>query len=280
VSVVIPARNAARTLAEQLRALCEQDYAGAWDVVVADNGSTDGTADVARRWETKLPLHVVDASAMLGAGFARNRGWQSARGDLITFCDADDVAAPSWLSRLVAVAAGVDLAGGRYEFRRLNASRRPPWWDGTSLPLGFGFLPFMVGGNFAAWRDVLATLGGFNESYRELQDVELSWRAQCAGFRVRFAPDAVVHCRYRTRFQDVARQTYRLAFQQPHLYRDFRARGMPRRQPVRFFRNAASLLIDVPACLTSRDFRWGWMRRAAEQCGRVAGSVRYGVLYL
>ena len=280
VSVVIPARNAARTLDEQLQALREQDYAGSWDVVVADNGSTDGTADVARARASALRLRIVDASAMRGAAYARNCGWRSATGDLIAFCDADDVAAPGWLSGLVAAAASADLAGGPYEFQRLNASRRPPWWDGKSLPRGHGFLPFMVGGNIAAWREALTTLGGFDETYRELQDVELSWRAQCMGLRLRFAPDAVVHCRYRTRFGDVAVQHYRQAVQQAHLYRDFRSHGMPRTKTSRFFRVVGSLLIDVPRCATSRDFRWGWMRRASDQLGRVAGSVRYRVLYL
>jgi GT2 family glycosyltransferase len=235
---------------------------------------------VARGWESRLSLCVIDASAKRGAAFARNCGWRAASGDLIAFCDADDVVAPNWLSSLVEAAASADLAGGPYEFGRLNASRRQPWWDGKSLPLGFGYLPFMVGGNLAAWRPALVALGGFNETYLELQDVELSWRAQRAGLRVRFAPAAVVHCRYRTRFGAVAKQAYRISFQQAHLYRDFRAHGMPRRKTLRFFRVVASLMIDLPACATSKDFRWGWMRRASEQFGRVAGSVRYRVLYL
>src|SRR5204862_175427 len=75
VSVLIPVRNAARLLPDQLNALAAQDYDGPWEVVVADNGSSDGSASVARRLAGRLPsLRVVDASGRRGAGPARNAG--------------------------------------------------------------------------------------------------------------------------------------------------------------------------------------------------------------
>jgi glycosyltransferase involved in cell wall biosynthesis len=280
VSVVVPARNAVGTLAEQLAALRQQDYAGAWDVVVADNGSTDGTADLARRWAATLPLRVVDASAQRGASFARNRGWRSASGDLIAFCDADDVVAPHWLGGLVDAARRADLVGGPYEFRRLNAAAGGSWWNGESLPVGLHFLPFIVGGNFAVWTDVLAALGGFNEAYARQEDVELSWRAQCASLRLGFASDAVVHCRYRRGLLSVARQGYHDGFTEPHLYRDFRAAGMPPATAWRFPRLVGKLVMAAPGSLTSRTRRALWIRNACLQLGRLAGSVRYRVLYL
>ena len=123
VSVVMPARNARPTLEAQLEALRAQDYAGPWELVVADNGSTDGTAGLTRRWAGTLPVRVVDAASSRGASFARNRGWRSARGDLIAFCDADDVVDSRWLSRLAKAAEEADLVGGPYEFGRLNDNR-------------------------------------------------------------------------------------------------------------------------------------------------------------
>jgi glycosyltransferase involved in cell wall biosynthesis len=280
VSVVIPARNARRTLGAQLEALRAQDYAGPWELVVADNGSTDGTADLASAWAHTLPLRVVDASLRRGASFARNRGWRSALGDLMAFCDADDVVSSGWLSRLTEAAEEADLVGGPYEFRRLNAIQGQPWWDGASLPVGLNFLPFMVGGNLAVWADVLTALGGFNEAYPEEQDVELSWRAQLSSLRLGFAPDAVVHCRYRTRWADNALHAYRIGYQQPHLYRDFRVHGLPRSRPWRFPLLVGSLLTRAPAVAMTPARRNGWVRRAFEQLGRLAGCARYRVLYL
>jgi cellulose synthase/poly-beta-1,6-N-acetylglucosamine synthase-like glycosyltransferase len=76
VSVVIPARNAAWCLTEQLRALAAQDFDGTWEVVVSDNGSTDGTVALVRDLAASfpVPLRVVDASRRPGPAHARNEG--------------------------------------------------------------------------------------------------------------------------------------------------------------------------------------------------------------
>src|SRR4051812_28957961 len=95
VSVVIPARNAARLLPLQLAALAKQTYAGTWEVVVADHRSADGTARVASEWAARLPcLRVVSVGRRGGANVARNEGARAARGEVLAFCDADDVASP------------------------------------------------------------------------------------------------------------------------------------------------------------------------------------------
>src|SRR5436190_10421104 len=121
VSVVIPVRNAARLLADQLYALAAQDYDGHWEVVVADNGSSDGSAAVARRLARRLPsLRVVDASGRRGVGPARNAGAAAAGGDLLAFCDADNVADRGWLGEIVRAATSADLVVGATIVDRVN----------------------------------------------------------------------------------------------------------------------------------------------------------------
>ena len=67
ISVIIPCLNAAGTLVEQLEALFGQDYSGEWELLVADNGSSDGTAELVESYRSKLPrLRFVDASARRG----------------------------------------------------------------------------------------------------------------------------------------------------------------------------------------------------------------------
>jgi GT2 family glycosyltransferase len=146
--------------------------------------------------------------------------------------------------------------------------------------VGLSFLPFIVGGNLAAWTDVLGALGGFNEAYPRQQDVELSWRAQRSALRLAFAPDAVVHCRERTGVRDIAVQAYRNGRAEPQLYRDFRGSGMPRAKLRRFPLLVGALVVRAPACLTSPARRLGWIRVACAQLGRLTGSVRYRVVYL
>jgi glycosyltransferase involved in cell wall biosynthesis len=75
MSVVIPVRNAAATLRDQLQALGRQTYCAPWEIVLSDNGSTDDTVLKARESAPAgIDLRVIDASARPGSSFARNRG--------------------------------------------------------------------------------------------------------------------------------------------------------------------------------------------------------------
>src|SRR2546429_2289116 len=96
LSVVIPARDAADTLGEQLRALAQQTYRGEWEVIVVVNASIDGTRAIAERAAAVLPLRVVDLMTP-GTNVARNAGAMAATGEFLLFVDADDVVAPQWL---------------------------------------------------------------------------------------------------------------------------------------------------------------------------------------
>ncbi len=117
VSVVVPAYNAAAFIAEALRSVLEQDYRPI-DVIVADDGSSDGTRDIARSFGP--PVRVI-AQAHGGIGAARNNAIASARGELLAFIDADDLWTPGKLSRQVSLLtedASLDMVFGQVvEFR-------------------------------------------------------------------------------------------------------------------------------------------------------------------
>src|SRR6266545_10527 len=101
LSVVVPCFNSAKTIAIQLEALANQTWSEPWEVIVADNGSTDSSVAIAESYKKRLPhLRIVDASDRRGAGHARNVGAAAAAGDLLAFCDADDEVAPGWLSAM------------------------------------------------------------------------------------------------------------------------------------------------------------------------------------
>ena len=114
--------NAASTLPEQLDALVAQSYSGAWEVVLADNGSTDGADTLGLAWADRLPaLSVIDVPATRGASYARNVGAREAKGDFLLFCDADDVATSGWVEAMAEAAVHADLAGGRLDDVELNS---------------------------------------------------------------------------------------------------------------------------------------------------------------
>lgn len=211
VSVVVPARDAAATLGGQLAALARQDVDFGWEVLVCDNGSSDGTLAVARGWKDALPgLRIIDASGRRGAAAARNAGAAAAAGGLLLFCDADDEVADGWLAAMAEALADAEAVAGARRYDRLNAEPFGPddWTDPLfTVPYAPG-LPAASSNNLGVRRAVFDELGGFDETLRTGEDVDLCWRVQLAGYRLAGEPRAVVDVRRRTGLVAVLRQFY------------------------------------------------------------------------
>lgn len=209
VSIVIPALNAATTLAEQLAALAPQLEGADAEVIVADNGSTDATRNVAREWTDRIPhLRIVDASARPGAAAARNAGVTHATGKALLFCDADDVVTPGWYAALSAALEHHAVVAGALDFGALNARS-----GGMGAPAGFPlvYLPGFRGagsGNLAVRADAFVEVGGFDESLRVGEDIDLVVRLQLAGHAVYPCDQAVVHVRLRGGIISAYRHAY------------------------------------------------------------------------
>lgn len=285
VSVVIPSRNAAATVEATLEALSRQTYAGPWELVVADNGSSDDTRCRVAAWTGRLPqLRLVEARERQGTSYARNTGARACRGEILLFCDADDIADPNWIARMVAALQRHDCVGGRTERRRLNdevalAARPVKAKDG--LLDSFAFMPYAQMANCGMWREVWERHGGFDEVYRYGgDDAEFFWRVQLAGGTVGFAPDAVIHYRLRSGLRAIWRQWYGYGISHPHLFAAFRARGMPRAPLVEALREWLWLLIHAADLLGTRPARAVWLKRSGLRWGRLVGSWRHGVVYL
>jgi glycosyltransferase involved in cell wall biosynthesis len=271
-------------LRDHLEALRAQTYTGAWEVVFADNGSTDGSVEIAERWLKECPRgRMVRAVERRSASHARNTAAVNARGDLLVFTDADDAARPGWLAAMADAARYGDLVAGGIDIHGLNDERARSW---HSVPpreralQGFRFLPFASGSNTGVWKDVFDRLRGFDEDTIIGEDIEFSWRAQLASYRLVFAPEAVVQQRLRTRVGALTRQHYGYGTSGPGLYRRFRASGMPRARPTETLRTWAWILCALPAAAWSERVRGRWALEAALACGRVTGSVRNRVLFI
>ncbi len=218
LSVVIACLNAADTLGEQLTALAEQDCPVRWELLICDNGSTDGTAELVaqtvRRYGDRLPAVMVDASERAGAGAARNVGARHARGRWLAFCDADDVVAADWLAQMVAALQQNDFVGGRFDGTRLNSpralrSRSLDQQEGLQSSPGIIDLPHAGAGNMGVRRDLFLDTGGFDPQIRCLEDTDLSWRVQLQQHVcLHYAPEAVVHVRLRSARAHMYRQGF------------------------------------------------------------------------
>jgi glycosyltransferase involved in cell wall biosynthesis len=167
-SVVIPARNEENFLGDCLDSLLDQDFPGAYEIIVVDNNSTDRTASVAMARGVKLV-----SEAQPGVCRARQAGTSAAVGEIVVSTDADTVYGRDWLSRIdsafLADPAVVAVAG---PCRFVDA----PWWGriyAGSLFRSVNFLsrvtgrvPYVAAANLAfrkdAWHgyDTHATQGG------------------------------------------------------------------------------------------------------------------------
>jgi glycosyltransferase involved in cell wall biosynthesis len=284
VSVVIPARNAAELLPFQLEALSGQTYQGRWEVLVIDNCSIDQTAYVALDWAEKLPdLRVVRAQRRRGVNYARNVGAAAARGDLLLFCDADDVASPGWLQAMAEAARISDIVGGMVDDLALNDSRARAWRPRPlrdHLPTHMSFLPYAPGQNFGVRTTVWRALGGFDETYTSGGDeTEFCWRAQLASYTISFVPHAVMHYRLRNSLWPLVRQAFGYGYSDTRLYRDFRHYGIPP-SGLSAALTAWVQLIHQFSRLVSADGSGYWFYLAAIRVGRLVGSIHHRVVCL
>jgi glycosyltransferase involved in cell wall biosynthesis len=281
LSVVIPCRNAASHLPKLLDALAQESPGVSWEVVVVDNGSTDGTRTVAERRADTLPVRVVDAPGQRGPGYARNVGAAAAAGEHILFVDSDDLIAPGYLAAMHAGLATADIVGAGLDARALN-----PGWAAESRPGAiadglldhFDFLPYAPSGAMGVRRTVFEQLGGFGD-VPFAEDVDFCWRAQLAGKQVSAVPEAVIHYRYRPTLRAMFTQARRYGGAQALLYRRYRDAGMPGRS----FRDAGAAWRGLAVMLVYTRSKPELARCVfllGVYVGRLVGSLRHRVVYL
>ncbi|TQC46902.1 glycosyltransferase family 2 protein [Rhodococcus sp. WS4] len=243
VSVVIPVLNCRDLLDVQLEALSKQTYAGGFEVIISDNGSTDGLEGHLQDHPLRdeLKIMYVDSSDRRGAAHARNVGVDNATGEFIAFCDADDRVHKGWLTALVQFAADYDVVGGAVETVSLNTPEVQSW---SPMPApeeqGQGFLPHAAGANMGCWAKVYSELHGMNEDFANAQDVEFLWRAQLSGYRFGFLKTALVAYRLRENKDALRRRDKALGYSFAQLAGAFREAGHP---PIRFFPLVKEILL-------------------------------------
>jgi GT2 family glycosyltransferase len=269
ISVVIPARNAERELVATLAPLA------GLDVVVADNGSSDATAAVARAHGARVV--TLDRPSRPAA---RNHGAAAARGSLLLFTDAGCVPDGDWAERLGACLARHPLAGGPV---RVTMSADPSaterfdalWRFKQERAVNEG--GWSAGANLGVTREAFARLGGFDESYAAGDDVDLCVRARRAGLELGWcAGAAVAHPASRT-LAEVGRRAMRQGLSSTRLARATGGEVGRRhwRRPGGLGRGRAALRalgVDVDA-LDPRERRRMALMARFDYAARFAGSA-------
>jgi len=209
VSVIIPNWNGLALLRPCLAALRAQTYAD-HEVIVVDNASTDGSVEALRAEYPEVRVVALEANRGYAGGC--NAGIDVARGEYLVMTNNDTEAEPGWLEALVSAldrhpeagsaAARIMLFDRRDTlhsagdlFRRDGTPDSRGVWQRYGPPYDHPRYVFGgCGGAVMFRRTVLAQIGTFEEAFfMYCEDVDLNWRAQLAGWKCIYVPDAVIY---------------------------------------------------------------------------------------
>jgi GT2 family glycosyltransferase len=210
VSVIIPHYNDLDALSICIASLKRQTRpAEGLEIIVADNNSVCGIDAVI----AVAPGCRVVQAPVQGAGPARNAGAAAARGEILAFIDSDCDPQSDWVENGTRALANYDFAGGRV----VTAARtplRPTPVEAWEVVFGFDFERYILiegytgSGNMWVWREVFDAVGGFRAGVAE--DMDWSFRARAAGFRLGYEPAAVVSHLARSDWPDLLRRWRRV----------------------------------------------------------------------
>jgi GT2 family glycosyltransferase len=279
LSVIMACLNAAETVTVQLEALAGQEWGEERELIVVDNGSTDETFEIVESFRPRIPnLRVVDASDRRGPAHALNVGVNAADGEAVLFCDADDEVAPGWLAAMGSALERSDFVAAWTDHVKLNE----PWLRETRDPhprdhlptLPFPpHLPYAGSCAFGVRRRAHDLVGGFDESLLVLHDTDYCIRLQQHGVRLDFAPEAVVHYRYRHGWRAIFDQARSYAEASALIQKRYGPPQLDWRWPLRLWRPVLGALGRSYRRSDRAKLAWllGW------QVGRYQGSLRYRV---
>ncbi len=242
-----------RCLPSVLSALTPED-----EVLMVDNGSTDGSAD----WVTeRFPsVRLVRTAANRGFGAGCNLGARHARGKYLVFLNPDTTVVPGWLDALLIplsdpqVALVTPCILRMDDSGRINAAGNGVHPTGLAFCRGAGMPPeaFPVpenvaaisGAAFSVRREVWDALGGMDETFfLYVEDTDLSWRAQLAGYRCLYVPEMGVY------------HDYDLRFGEGKFYFQERNRYLLLLKNLRW----RTLLLLLPSLLLAEVVTWGFL---------------------
>ncbi len=199
ISVIVPVWNGAETIRQSVRALLAQSLP-AREIIIVDDGSTDGTGDTLREFGERIRVLTRPNG---GPAAARNDGIRAACGELIAFTDSDCAPDPEWLANLVSGFDEPAVGGCGGIVRGYGESLTDEYVDLIRLldpePDGRGEIPYLITANACFRRRALVEAGLFDEGFRRPggEEAELCYRIRQAGYRFRLVPGARVRHRHR-----------------------------------------------------------------------------------
>jgi cellulose synthase/poly-beta-1,6-N-acetylglucosamine synthase-like glycosyltransferase len=281
VSVVVPVLDDAERVAACLEGLLAQSYPSQdSEIIIIDNGSRDATRDVVRSYAVTLLVEDKYRSPYA----ARNAGLAAARGEVVALTDATCVAAADWIEQGVRALADddADLVGGEIRFvlpEPPSAGEIADALFSIDVAASIDAHGACMTGNLFVRRKVLEAIGPFDSDLRSGGDMRWTRHATDAGFRLSYAPAAVVSYPARP-LGALLRKQYRVGRGVPGVWASFgmtrlqmlaaTARGCLPMPPHRLARQVRQRVAPITRGKLVATWHAVWLAKAA----RIAGCCR------
>ncbi|RXH58446.1 Glycosyl transferase, family 2 [Granulicella sibirica] len=214
-SIIIPTFNGASRIGNCLTALLDQTAGRDIEILVIDDGSKDETGDVVRRYPTVRLISRANA----GPAAARNLGAFEARGEILLFTDDDCIPMTGWLDAMLTPFESREVVGvkGTYCTRQRELAARfvqVEYEDKYRLMADLPSIDFVDTYSAGFRRENFLEMNGYDTSFPVAcaEDVELSYRMSARGWKMVFAPKAVVCHTHPDSFSRYLKKKYKFAF--------------------------------------------------------------------
>lgn len=289
VSVVVPVYNDPDGIAVTLESITNQTYPdGQYEVLIVDNGSTDGTRGVIRGYIERYPeLVTLIIEDTQGRGAARNAGIEAANGSVFAFIDADMTVDETWLTSVVE-----SFQSGNHDYMGCAVETYPPDGHetlGTRYDSVFRFdmqriikkSKYAGGGCLVVRRSVFDTVGLFDN--RLLEDREFGQRVYESGFELHFEPSITMYHPARSSATEQIKKNFRVgrgARQLHEIHPNRFEAGNPfslRRflpiHPQRFYSKISSTDDKFTKATLIELYLFSWLSKLATSGGSLYGYI-------
>jgi glycosyltransferase involved in cell wall biosynthesis len=211
VSFVVPVRNGASLIRDTIESILSQADDRPLEIIVVDDGSTDGSVDVVEELAATRPIRLIQRHGG-GAAAALNAGIRAARYPIICQVDQDVRLQPAWMGTLVTALDDSTVAAAQGYFATDPKAPVSVRVMGLDLEQRYSAIgadtDHVCTGNAVYRAEALHQVGLFDEALGYGYDNDMSYRLRAAGYRLRFCPGAQSVHRWREGLGGYLRQQY------------------------------------------------------------------------